>query len=85
MDGITDLMDMNLSKLLGDDEVQRSLGCCNPWGHTESELDLATTTKSRNIDSSVFTSQRKQYQRKIQLKMILKNVFSLKENYLKLM
>ena len=65
LDGITDSMDMNLSKLLGDGEGQGSPECCSPWGHKESELDLATTTMSRNIDSSVFTSQRNQYQRKI--------------------
>ena len=31
LDGITDSMDMSLSKL-GDSEGQGSLVCCNPWG-----------------------------------------------------
>ena len=34
LDGITDLMDMSLSKLWVGDE-QRSLLCFNPWGHKE--------------------------------------------------
>ena len=33
---ITDSIDMSLSKLIqGDSESQRSLACCNPWGHIE--------------------------------------------------
>ena len=32
LDGITDLMDMSLSKLQG------SLACCSPWGHRESDM-----------------------------------------------
>ena len=34
LDGITDLMDMSLSKL-GDGEGQGSLVCCSPWGCNE--------------------------------------------------
>ena len=34
LDGITDSMDMNLSKLR-DGEGQGSLACCSPWGHKE--------------------------------------------------
>jgi len=37
LDGITDLMDMSLSKLLGDGEGQGSLACCSPWGRKESD------------------------------------------------
>ena len=37
LDGITDLMDMSLSKLLGVDDGQGSLACCSPWGHKESD------------------------------------------------
>ena len=36
LDGITDLTDMNLSKL-GDSEGQGSLVCWNPWGRKESD------------------------------------------------
>ena len=32
LDGITDSMDMNLSKLRRQSEGQRSLVCCSPWG-----------------------------------------------------
>ena len=35
LDGITDSMDMGLSKALGDGEGQGSLACCSPWGHKE--------------------------------------------------
>ena len=31
LDGITDTMDVSLSRLQG------SLGCCNPWGRKESD------------------------------------------------
>ena len=34
LDGITDSMDMSLSKL-GDSEAQGSLVCCSPWGCKE--------------------------------------------------
>ena len=37
LDGITDLIDMSLSKLWEDDEGQESLACCSPWGHKESD------------------------------------------------
>ena len=36
LDGITDLMDMSLSKP-GVDDGQGSLVCCSPWGHKESD------------------------------------------------
>ena len=35
-DGITHSMDMSL-KNPGDSEGQRSLECCSPWGHKESD------------------------------------------------
>ena len=62
LDGITDLVDMNLGKLRemvkdrealhtaghgktntsgqtpGDDEGQKSLVCCSPWGHKEEDM-----------------------------------------------
>ena len=35
VDGITNSVDMTLSKLLRDGDGQGSLVCCSPWGHTE--------------------------------------------------
>ena len=35
LDGITNSMDMSLSKTLGDKEGQGSLVCCSPWGCKE--------------------------------------------------
>ena len=37
MDGITDSMDMSLSKLR-ESEGQRSLACCSPWSHKELDM-----------------------------------------------
>ena len=34
LDGITDSMDMSLSKL-GVGDGQGGLACCSPWGHKE--------------------------------------------------
>ena len=31
LDGITDSVDMSVSKALGDGEEQGSLACCSPW------------------------------------------------------
>ena len=36
LDGITNLMDMSLSKL-GVGDGQGGLACCSPWGHKESD------------------------------------------------
>ena len=39
MDGITDSMDMSLSKLsMGVGDGQGGLACCNPWGCKESNM-----------------------------------------------
>ena len=38
MDGITDSLDMSLSKAPGDNEGQGSLACCGPWGRKESDM-----------------------------------------------
>ena len=37
LDGITDLMDMSLSKLQEMVMGQGTLACCSPWGHKESD------------------------------------------------
>ena len=41
LDGITNSMDMNLSKLQ-DDDVQGSLAYCSPWGRKDSDMTEAT-------------------------------------------
>ena len=46
LDGITDSMDMSLSKLPGDSEGQGSLACRSPWGCKE----LDTTEQLNNIE-----------------------------------
>ena len=46
MDGITDSMDMNLSKL-GDGEGQGSQACCSPCGHKE--LDTTKQLNNNNL------------------------------------
>ena len=37
LDGITDAMDMNLGKLLGDGEGQGGLACCSPGDCKDSD------------------------------------------------
>ena len=37
LDGVTNSMDMSLSKLHGDCEGQESLACCSPWDRKESD------------------------------------------------
>ena len=41
LDGVTDWMDMSLSKALGAGEGQGGLACCSPWGRKE--LDKRVT------------------------------------------
>ena len=44
--GITDLMDVSLSKASGDSGRQGSLACCSLWGGKESD----TTERLNDID-----------------------------------
>ena len=37
LDGITDLMDLSLSKTLGVGDGQGGLACCGSWGRKESD------------------------------------------------
>ena len=39
LDSITDSMNMNLNKTLRDTGGQKSLVCCSPWGHKESDTN----------------------------------------------
>ena len=59
LDGITDSMDMNLSKLSGVGDGQGGLACCSPWGCKEldtteqlnwTEGCLAFAKYSRSVD-----------------------------------
>ena len=47
MGGITDSMDLSLSKLLGDNEGQVSLACSSPWGHKE--LNMTESLNNNKI------------------------------------
>ena len=38
LDGITNSMDMSLSKLWEMVKDKGSLACCSPWGHKESDV-----------------------------------------------
>ena len=45
--GITDLMDVSLSKASGDDGGQGSLACCSPWGGKESDTTERLNNSNR--------------------------------------
>ena len=49
LDGITDAMDMNLGKLLGDGEGQGGLACCSPGCGKESDMTRELNNDSSNI------------------------------------
>ena len=38
LDGITDSMDVSLSRLQDMVKHERSLVCCSPWGHKELDM-----------------------------------------------
>ena len=48
LDGITNLMDMSLSKL-GVGDGQGGLACCSPWGHKESDTTEQLNNKVINV------------------------------------
>ena len=47
LDGITDSMDMSLSKLRKDGEGQGSLACCSPWGRKELDMTERLNNNSK--------------------------------------
>ena len=49
LDGITYLMDVEFEQTPGDGEGQRSLACCSPWGHKESD----TTERLNNMNEHI--------------------------------
>ena len=56
LNGITNSMDMSLSKLQGVDDGQGSLVCCSPWGRKE--LDTTEQQTFRAIPWQCFKTQR---------------------------
>ena len=48
LDGITNSLDMSLSKAPGDNEGQGSLACCGPWGCKELSMN-EQPNNSKNI------------------------------------
>ena len=45
LDGITNLMGIELEQALGVGDGQGSLACCGPWGHKESGTTEHCTTE----------------------------------------
>ena len=45
LDGITDSMDLSLSKLW--EMVKDSLACCSPWGHKKSDTTEQLNDKNK--------------------------------------
>ena len=53
LDGITNQMDMSLSKFQGDAEEQGSLACCSPWGCKELDLTERLNRNSNSCETTV--------------------------------
>ena len=53
LDGITNQMDMSLSKFQGDAEGQGSLACCSPWGCKELDLTERLNRNSNSCETTV--------------------------------
>ena len=55
LDGITNLMDMSLSKLRELVMGQRSLVCCSPWGHKDWTIELNWTELVTSFNNCYWT------------------------------
>ena len=53
LDGITNQMDMSLSKFQGDAEGPGSLACCSPWGCKELDLTERLNRNSNSCETTV--------------------------------
>ena len=49
LDGITNLMDMSLSKLQEMVNGQGSLLCCSPWGRKESDTTEQLNSRNKTV------------------------------------
>ena len=56
LDGITNSMDMSLSKLQEDGERQGSLACCSSWGCEELDMTEQLNNKCSLYSSTLATS-----------------------------
>ena len=59
LDGITNSMDMSLSKTPEDSEGQGSLACCSLWGHKDLDMTLGLNKLKKEIHCSRPTKDKK--------------------------
>ena len=57
LDGITNLMDMSLSKLMGVGDGQGSLACCSPWGHKYWGMTYGLNSSNNNPSAFCVSSE----------------------------
>ena len=63
-DGITDALDMSLSKLRELVKDREALGCCSPWGHKESDMTERlnwTELYVNNINTCIRKNRKRQW------------------------
>ena len=54
LDGITNQMDMSLSKFQGDAEGQGSLACCSPWGCKELDTSYRLNKNNKVLLKNIY-------------------------------